>query len=532
MKRWVKTNAFIVFVLFITGIVFFVSLVTVAAPATPTPSDGYEPDDTPEEAKRVLISTSGSKVSPQKHSFHSPTDIDWVFFYGHDGQRYTMMATDDSGETINVRLSLQDTNNPDNPNNSNNSNDSNNSNNSNNTWVPIQSSGSLSFNCIKDSYYYLKIEQPSNHGGDPNYNLKVSVEQAAEYAAILGRVVNRNGEGVNGIRVEFAPFQGNNPPPPALTGSLKKVKGERNLKDNILDQTMSEGWYFAVASVSVFYDLKLASKDAPQTVLKRIRNIILKSNQVNHINDIVLDIQGNEQDAVSGYERVYTNFGGKYYPPDGDNDGDGLYNMEEFLFWTNQDPDKPPTFKCFLYRGWNLFPFSSLDIYYDVLNYFCPTNLEEGDSIWEYNKGSSKWNGIAKSKGKCEESDKGSDFNLMSCNAYLFYYENHHKVIPQIILQDELKCLEPDLIPGLNLIPGFSLIASSVPEGQRGGYQGQKEEYTSLEYLQKSKSKNVQSISRYKPKNGKWDSTCWFFGQPEGNFSILPSEAYITMKGK
>jgi len=482
--------------------------------------DTYEQDNTLGEAKQISINTV------QEHTFHSLTDIDWVYFFGYKGHSYEIDAQDTSGCALFIQLSLSDPNeraicDP------------------NGKAIPNGSGyGSLSFKCLRDSYYYLKLERASDpNEGEINYNLLVKDSQAVQLAAIIGRVVNQDGEGVNGVRIQFFPSQGGpifsslgNPMPPALTGSLKKVQ------DNTLDQTMTEGWYFLTTKIGGgMHELRITEKVDPNIILKQISGIFLYPGQINRMPDITLAIPGvpgvpgtsgvpgYETDAASGFRDIYSQWGGTYYPLNADTDHDGLSNMEEFLYGT--DPNLS-SFKCLLYQGVNLFPFSS-QAPCDAVS-FCSNTLGEGDSIWKYNKGNSTWNRIGKSDGRCG----GSDFDLMSCDAYLFYYGNHHKVIPQVILQDKLVCQEPDPIPGLNLIPGLSLITISEPKGQRGGYEEQKEEYTSLEYLQKSKSKNVLSISRYKPKNGKWDSSCWFFGQPEGNFSILPSEAYITMIGK
>jgi hypothetical protein len=75
--------------------------VLVSAPPPPAPGDGYEPDDTCEDAS--VISTDGVL---QRHTFHAEADQDWVAFQATAGMTYTVEARTPATSTADVVLEI------------------------------------------------------------------------------------------------------------------------------------------------------------------------------------------------------------------------------------------------------------------------------------------------------------------------------------------------------------------------------------------------------------------------------------------
>jgi hypothetical protein len=75
--------------------------VLVSAPPPPAPGDGYEPDDTCDDAS--VIVTDGVL---QRHTFHAEADQDWVSFQATAGMTYTIEARTPATSTADIVLEV------------------------------------------------------------------------------------------------------------------------------------------------------------------------------------------------------------------------------------------------------------------------------------------------------------------------------------------------------------------------------------------------------------------------------------------
>jgi len=270
--------------------------------------DIYEPDNIIEEAKPVVVNNP-----VQNHTFHGPADVDWVYFFGHAGHGYEINAQDISGCAYFIGLSLCDLN----------------------GVVLEQYPYSTPFWwCYQDGYYCLKVEPVSEYPDEGiSYNLSIrDIQdiQAAIPTGVIGRVIDSNGDGVNGIIIRFVLPGLERTEVVTHTGSLQNIPGYS------LPSKMIDGWYFISYIKEGTYELRITEENDPNIILKQVSGISLLPGQINRIEDIVLDISSKKPGAsVAGeLDLIYTrwqNLLGKDYPPQEDADHNGLTNLEEFL---------------------------------------------------------------------------------------------------------------------------------------------------------------------------------------------------------
>lgn len=306
-------------------------------------------DNQPESAWPIVVNNPG-----QEHTFHTYTDIDWVYFFGHEGYEYDMkayvieecnLAECDLFECNPfITLSLADPNGEI----------------LTNGELPIQDLYCyLHWECPKDGYYFLKIELTSKYpGGETIYTLSVEDDHKATLTGYTrGRVINSKGEGVNGVRVNIV--SSGEIIEETKTGSIEGVL------NNTLNQSMIDGWYYFLFIPYGVYEIIVTEDDPniivpgddPNIILKRITNVHIAEFDVNKIEDIVLDLPSSEFDAVSSCEIAYTQYQNKKqdnYPVSEDKDGEGATNLEEFQFGTDPDNPQEMPWQIKLPGGWSM----------------------------------------------------------------------------------------------------------------------------------------------------------------------------------
>lgn len=442
--------------------------------------DFFEPDDTLEQAKQIY-----PIGCIQTHTFHTAADNDWVYFYAHSNRFYTIEAQDIVNSNRPIKLCLYDSDEGLFP-------DGNNYNSINN-WSPAN-----------DNYYYLQVsyegEFPANGLA---YRLKIKRSSWAGASDIIGRIINKHGEGINGVIVEL------------LSTAAPKSTYTYSAPTN----PTNKGWYLFPRVASGNYTLKITCPNSSSFLLWPIN--VPDSLTPQWIGEIAFDCHsdGNITDPifVSKITDSYYKWLKKHFDPNQEEDpaedyeGDGLTNWEEFLFDRNP---KIRDFKCLLYEGMNLFPYYG---YTKPANKFFKNKLDKGDFLWIYSSPDHQWNIIYKDQNNLISMPNDlSQMKVEEGKGYFIYRESP-KIDPQVIFQAENRCAT-GLSTGFNLRGGLNVIGiSSIDEGS-----------SAFEFLKKSEK--VQSINRLNPKRRAWESSYRFFGQSAGaGFPIKPSEAYLIL---
>ena len=151
--------------------------------------DIYEPDDTRPQANVIVV----NHFTPQPHNFHYAADEDWVKFYGHNGENYTIEAGNlgTDCEPV-IELYYEDDSIP----------------------IAIENTilinkVSMDFECPQDGKYYAMLwNKTGAYGENTSYDLQVysgveilpvwitgRVEDLISWAPINGAVITTNGGG-------------------------------------------------------------------------------------------------------------------------------------------------------------------------------------------------------------------------------------------------------------------------------------------------------------------------------------------------
>ena len=467
--------------------------------------DSYENDDESGSASRIFPDGRA-----QNHTLHNFQDQDWVFFFGHKDGVYTIEACDILGRELPITLSLYGSNDFETP--------------------VIQGENHIRKTLSQDDYYYLRVEH-----GEGNlterfaYNLSIRRDPwGSGSAAVYGRIINRQDEGVNDVRVLFS-FTG--PDTPVRVARSASIKDIQEISEIAVDPKLYDGWYFIpVIPLGKDYDIWIPSVSSDEPIRESI-DISIPLYEY-RMEDIVLDtdmtidpnsVGGGNPDFVANFYAVYGYWQAEkdFYDPDysSDYDQDNVSNLEEFLY--GRDPTSKDV-KCLieLYPGLNLYPF-----YYNnpdscstklEARYFFKTRLEEGDSLWMYEDPNQQWEWITMENGELFFSNPF--FEMKNGNGYSIY-KHQHQLLPKLIFIDENSLISP-LTPGLNFRAGQSIVEVYQIQGTP----------SSFKLLQEPEPEEIQNINRYDNKKGNWESSYQFFNQPAGrDFSILPNEAYMIM---
>ncbi|MGA1842792.1 MAG: hypothetical protein ACMUIU_19410 [bacterium] len=153
--------------------------------------DIYEKDDEYREAWPIIANNIA-----QLYTFHTGTDTDWSYFFAHAGHQYDMRANDLKA-CLFIKLSLTDPNGK----------------------IIMDQAGNpvqnpfcnLLWQCPQDGHYYLKAEPASEYPAE-GISYMLFLEEYSQVAlsfagfgrsAILGRVVDSNQQGMNGLEVNL-----------------------------------------------------------------------------------------------------------------------------------------------------------------------------------------------------------------------------------------------------------------------------------------------------------------------------------------
>ncbi|MBF0549960.1 MAG: carboxypeptidase regulatory-like domain-containing protein [Deltaproteobacteria bacterium] len=148
------------------------------------PPDQYEPDDTPAQAKVIVINDV-----PQHHNFDHPGDQDWVKFYGAMGEVYTI-KTSNLGSNCDTVIELYDSDGA--------------------TLLRKVDNGgpgepeTLEWTCPKESLYYVRVydADPRAFEYGTQYDLAVYRPTAPGTGTIIGTVLDGDtGQGIDGVDV-------------------------------------------------------------------------------------------------------------------------------------------------------------------------------------------------------------------------------------------------------------------------------------------------------------------------------------------
>ena len=132
--------------------------------------DAYETDDTSDQANLIFINDE-----VQRHNFHDAGDVDWLMFYGVEGESYTVEASNmETRCDVMIKPYCPD-----------------------GDGMKEPTSGTRTWKCDEEGMYYAKLTNAnSDHfGEDTGYDLKVYIPNAPfASGAIVGYVCDASSD--------------------------------------------------------------------------------------------------------------------------------------------------------------------------------------------------------------------------------------------------------------------------------------------------------------------------------------------------
>ncbi|MBW1823856.1 MAG: caspase family protein, partial [Deltaproteobacteria bacterium] len=145
--------------------------------------DIYEVDNTYLQANVIVI----NHLIPQPHNFHYSDDKDWIKFYGHEGEYYTIEAGNlgtDCEPVIELYAPIpivEDT--------------------------ILNDKVTIDFECLEDGIYYVRLlSKTGAYGEDTGYDLRVDNASAGDLPALItGSVMNQlSWQGIDGALITIS----------------------------------------------------------------------------------------------------------------------------------------------------------------------------------------------------------------------------------------------------------------------------------------------------------------------------------------
>lgn len=484
--------------------------------------DQYEPDDDPNQANLIATQNITSPDYTQLHTFHDSNDMDWVYFFGLKNVVYHFHVIRTEGEGF-VKITLFNEDGREEL-----------------CFNPNSIINSFSWRCPQSEYYNLKLNPLDMTSFC--YSLwicehftRVSAIELFS-SGIYGRVVNQNGDGINGIHISLKAtnsgsiietgnaFEDNNAIGIYYSGGITEGKAiTRSIGPKLkkkLEQSMIDGWFFIDGLSSLTsYTVNVSEEADPNDPLINPFTIDeLTERDIKRIPDIQISFIDdspsmlNDPNDIQVFYTIWKyQFNVENYVKEDDPDNDEFSNFKEFL---NGTAPKCYTINSTLPAGLNVLPFSNLSADLYMASTFCTQLLIGCHSIWDYN-----WdNDRHKKVWKCwDVNSMGEDFEMKFGKAYIIYKKEKET---DGILKDA-ESMEISLTQGMNIC--------TVPLNSQGG------PYSSYEFINDKDPEGIKSISSYnnpqdadKKPRGTWESTYIFFGRPGGkDFFLSPENAFV-----